>query len=452
MSRFPIDASSKLYTPLRLVTDPPQFSPGPNPPYFDPDFRSQRLLGGQIVTGGVAKTVDLATRQFIGESARHRTAMPVLLPCSVTLPGTTLPPTGIFVSLHRDGLTITLCIREYTYFAFGETEVVVMPHGDERWQRLVRRRYPTLSGAAQEAHVAVFGTRCNYMKDFHAYCVHHAVDFGLPDHINSGCDNDIAKRDEMRDQRSYILAAAPHIEAHLRTRIEVRPVSDGTPRASWKPVCMLFPAIALSRERVALEELKAIASSARGTQDRKRPRDVPRGEMHYRSESESRGGSSSVAKRPKYRLKDKPGTIVWERNPEAVLREKRAPIAYIVRECRIEAPRVRGGTPKVLRVEPLPVGSALEKWIHASELAPMEEQLPLIWHYMRERVTDPTHRLAIEDAVERGFTMHHRDHANHLTREQLWNMIMRTAGKPQGAPVFVFRHDERVEGSVRSAS
>ena len=82
----------------------------------------------------------------------------------------------------------------------------------------------------------------------------------------------------------------------------------------------------------------------------------------------------------------------------------------------------------------------------------MEEQLPLIWHYMRERVTDPTHRLAIEDAVERGFTMHHRDHANHLTREQLWNMIMRTAGKPQGAPVFVFRHDERVEESVRSAS
>ena len=62
MSRFPIDASSKLYTPLRLVTDPPQFSPGPNPPYFDPDFRSQRLLGGQIVTGGVANTVDLATR------------------------------------------------------------------------------------------------------------------------------------------------------------------------------------------------------------------------------------------------------------------------------------------------------------------------------------------------------------------------------------------------------
>ena len=41
-------------------------------------------------------------------------------------------------------------------------------------------------------------------------------------------------------------ALEPHIDAHARTRIEVRPVADGTPTASWRPIGVLRPAISLA--------------------------------------------------------------------------------------------------------------------------------------------------------------------------------------------------------------
>ena len=377
--------------------------------------------------------------------------MPVLLPCSSSLSATPLlDVAGIHASLHRDGITITLRVLEYTYFSFDETEVVSMPRGEERWQRLIGRRYHSFASAAQEAHVLVFGTRCDYMRAFHVYCVPHAVHPRLP-----------TQMDYSSDRCSNILAVASHVEAHAHTRIEVRPFADGTVTASWRPIGMLRPAISLAHEPVAVAELNALVVSARAERereaaaravgdranrpkpprheradkDRKRPRDEPGDGT--RPDSDCRGSSSSaVAKKPKYRLSDKPGTVVWERDVDAAIAAMRAPMAYIVRESRKEEPRVPGGSPKVLLVEPLPVGSRNAEWIHASELASMEEHVPRIWHCEGGRVTDSPIRAAIEQAVERAFVEHHRSHATHLTRETLWNGIMRVAGKPTGAPAF----------------
>ena len=372
--------------------------------------------------------------------------MPVLLQPS----GQSSANVGIHASLHRDGMTITLRVLQYTYFSFDETEVVAMPvHSSEaRWQLLVGRRYATFASAAQETHVLVFGTRCDYMRAFYVYCVPLAVDPRLPVTVDFG-----------NDRSSNILAVAPHIEAHAHSRFEVRPFADGTPTASWRPIGSLRPAISLERTSGAITELDAMAASARAEEERKAAMRVagyivhpskppgytrnpasgkrPREERQETGQDASSCSSSSShlrAKQPKYRLSDKPGMIVWERDLEAALAAQRAPVAYVVRNSRKEEPREVGGSPKVLLVEPLPVGSRAASWIHASELASMEEHLPRIWHDMRALCANAALRAAIETAAEHAFTEHHRDHASFLTGEALWNRLMRTAGKPVGAP------------------
>ena len=248
----------------------------------------------------------------------------------------------------------------------------------------------------------------------------------------------------------------------MQTKIEVRAVADGTPGASWQCVGTLRPAIALSREAVALDELNAMVISARtvgmyptkrgaderGAEEKKRPRHAAGGGPSrldaFCGPSSAAGGSSTPAasaapqtKRPKYRLTDKPGTVVWARDLEAALARRCAPTAYVVLEMRKEEPRVPGESPKVLHVEPLPIGSAHSEWIRAPDLASMEEQLPRIWHDLRPRITEAAVLLATEEAVGHAFRRHHVDHGAHMSLEALWAQAMRVAGRPVDAPAFL---------------
>ena len=386
-------------------------------------------------------------RRAIG-SPHYSTGMPVLHPTGP----------GIYASLHCNGMTIVLCVLQFTYFSYDETEVVAMPPGDERWRRLIGRRYRSFASAAQEVHNLVFGTRCDYMRAFYVYCIPRVVDPRI-----------ISQTDFGYDRSSSILAAAPFFEAHVQTHFDIKRVADGTPGGCWQPISNLRPAIALDRSAVALPELITMADRLRVQSDfsaalraaggsvhhRKIPRLVREFEGGKRARGDSNQGradsssASSGSKKRKQRLSDKAGTVVWERDIDAAIAAGRAPAAYIVRDCRKEAPQVASASPKVLLVEPLPVGSAQAVWIHVADLAPMEEHLPIVWHDVRDSVagTGAAALNEFDKFLECVFMEHHARHATHLTCNELWLDIMRHAGQAVNEqPAFVC--DGRWHGRV----
>ena len=411
----------------------------------------------------------------------------MLLPSSVPLPTSQgpLPPTAIVAWYHRDGMYITLCVTKHTYFSFDETVVLAMPPGQDRWKNLVGRRFSSFAQAAQETHSSVFGARCNYMRDFYVWIVPHSVDPRLSSDLFMGST-----------RQTCILAIEPHIDAHVCSRVEARPARDVYGR--WWPIGALRPAISLERAEHAATELKAMAAreheQTRSTLARTGHGNGAKLPMHERERLRKLSGESSSAaapvsqptalagphlvadvlataaprpppqvsmsgakrpaeaalaaaaprppqasasgaKKPKYRLTFKNGTIVWERNLDIAIKEGRAPRAFIVCDSRMEQRRVAGESPKVLLVKPLDAPSTEEgSWVHAADLAPIEEQLPRIWH---ARANEPSLRVATEAAVARAFAEHHRDHGTHLDAAAMWASLMRTAGQPTELPAFL---------------